>query len=311
MMRPDEIVEFDLYLPREGREPVLYRGADLPFTLNDRERLIEHNVDEILISVKDRGAFKRYMERNLGSIVNDDTLPLEERSEILYDTSHSLVHELMDNPESDTMLPRSAAVVDHTVDFLFREENTFHHLMHVTSYDYYTYTHSVNVFVYSMALAQRLGTSDHDLRIFGQGALLHDIGKSRIDPAITNCPGKLTDAQWEEMKRHTLYGAEILQAQGVDNEVVLDVTLHHHEKLTGGGYPHGLSGDEISHWVRICTIADIFDALTTRRTYKDAMHSFPTLQFMREHMSAELDLDIFKDFVQMLAGPESQKAARR
>ena len=89
----------------------------------------------------------------------------------------------------------------------------------------------------------------------------------------------------------------------MDSEVVLDVTRHHHEKLNGKGYPDGLAGDEISHWARISTIADIFDALTTRRSYKNALDSFPSLQLMNEHMKEEIDMDFFRCCVDLMAHP--------
>ena len=82
------------------------------------------------------------------------------------------------------------------------------------------------------------------------------------------------------------------------------MTRHHHEKLNGRGYPDGLSGEEISHWARISTIADIFDALTTKRSYKDAMDTFFALQFMKEKMWDELDHGYFMAFVSMMAKPK-------
>lgn len=85
------------------------------------------------------------------------------------------------------------------------------------------------------------------------------------------------------------------------NEVVLDVTLHHHEKLGGGGYPDGLKGDEIKPHVRIATICDIFDALTTARAYKDAVGSFPAFRIMQEELMGDLDPEYFKAFIEMMS----------
>lgn len=282
---------------------MLYRSAHLTFTEEARERVTAANHETILIRAADQAAYNRYLERNLGAILNDSSVPLAKRATALYQCSQNMVKEILADPRSGEMMARTGNVVSHTVDLLFRESTSFQHLMQVTSYDYYTYTHSVNVFVFSTALAQRLGISDAELRIFGQGALLHDIGKSKINPDIVNARGKLTNEQWNEMRLHTVYGDEILREQGVTNEVILDVTRHHHEKLNGKGYPDGLKGGEISKWARICTIADIFDALTTRRSYKEAMNSFPGLQFMREHMSDELDPEYFRAFVGLMGRP--------
>lgn len=300
----DEVLEFALYLPgANGGAPVLYRAKDTPFSDDARMRLREAGQDSLLILSSDRSSYSRYLERNLGQIVLDASLPLEERSATLYYTSKELMFDLMTDPRSGDIMNRSANVVDHTVSLLFNESQSFRHLISITSSDYYTYTHSVNVFVFSTALAQRLGHDASELREFGQGALLHDIGKSLVPNDVLNAKGKLTEAQWAEMRLHPVHGWNILREQGVESEMVLDVTRHHHEKLNGKGYPDGLAGDEISHWARITTIADIFDALTTRRSYKEALNSFPSLQLMREHMADELDPDCFRCFVELMARP--------
>jgi len=300
-LRVDMVADFELYLQVHGSNtPILYRARDLAFNEESRARLTEAKVENVQIRIADRDAYNRYLERNLGNILSDGSLPMTQRATALYQCSQNLVREVLEDPRSGEMMERTGGLVAHTVDFLFRESTSFQHLMQVTSYDYYTYTHSVNVFVFAMSLAQRLGHTPEELHRFGQGALLHDVGKSRINPDIVNAKGKLTEDQWQEMRMHTVYGCEILADRGVTDEVILDVTRHHHEKLNGKGYPDGLKDDEISKWVRICTIADIFDALTTRRSYKEAMNSFPGLQFMREHMSDELDPDYFRAFVGLM-----------
>ena len=302
-LRSNNITDFELYLRSKPGEPVLYRAANIPFTEDDAARLTEAHIEHLLIKAQDSAAYSRYLERHLGAILVDSTLPMKARATTLYQCSQNLVKEVLEDPRSGEMMERTGNLVANTVEFLFRESTSFHNLMQVTSYDYYTYTHSVNVFVFSSSLAQRLGHSEEEIHIFGQGALLHDVGKSRISPDIVNARGKLNDEQWKEMRMHTVYGHEILIGQGVTNEVILDVTRHHHEKLNGKGYPDGIKGDEISKWARMCTIADIFDALTTRRSYKEAMNSFPGLQFMKEHMSDEIDQQFFRAFVGLMGRP--------
>jgi len=102
---------------------------------------------------------------------------------------------------------------------------------------------------------------------------------------------------------HPAYGHKILVEQGVDDQMVLDVVRHHHEKRNGVGYPDGLRGDGISFFTAVTTIADIFDALTTRRSYKDAMSSFDALRLMKEKMADELAPDLFKQFIVMIGSP--------
>jgi putative nucleotidyltransferase with HDIG domain len=304
-LRTDLVTGFDLYLPGHGgREPVLYRESTLPFSEEVRERLSENRIAELLVKSKDRRAWLKYTEQILPNFLADSSVPVVERAGLLYESAQSLVHEILMSPDAGEMVQQSHNTVDSMVGFLFKESTSFYELMQLTSYDYYTYTHSVNVFVYSVSLANRLGLKGKEVTEFGHGALMHDIGKRRIDAAIINSSGRLTEEQWQQMQLHPVHGHKILLEQGEPSQIALDVTRHHHEKLNGRGYPDGLTGNEISHWARISTIADIFDALTTKRSYKDAMDTFIALQFMKEKMWDELDREYFKVFVSMMAKPK-------
>lgn len=301
VLKADMVTGFDLYLPaRKGREPVLYREGALPFTEISRRRLSDNSVKKVFISTKQQKLYNRYIEQMLGDVLNDTSIPKIERSTVLYNSARGLVKEAMEDPRSGDLIARSTAMINSAVEFLYNDSESFDYLMRITSYDYYTYTHSVNVFVFTTALAQRLGHSLDEVKDASQGALLHDIGKSELDPAIIRGKGALTDKQWVLMKRHPVYGYNILCEQGVTNEVILDVVRHHHEKLDGSGYPDGLAEGEITHWSRICTIADVFDAMTTRRTYKDAKNSFKTLRIMNAEMANQLDMEFFKEFIGLM-----------
>lgn len=303
-LQADFATGFDLYLPGEsGRAPVLYRESHLPFTADIRRRLADNNVNELLVKTADRCAWLKYTGQILPGFLADAAVPVHERAAFLYESAQGLVQEILASPNVRDMVAQSRNTVGSMVDFLFKEDTSLHELMQLTSYDYYTYTHSVNVFVYSVSLANRLGFSGDAVNEFGHGALMHDIGKRMIDAAITNSKGKLTEAQWQQMKLHPVHGYEILKAQGETSTIALDVTRHHHEKLNGRGYPDGLKGSEISKWARISTIADIFDALTTQRSYKDAMDTFFALQFMKDKMWDELDREYFTAFISMMAKP--------
>ena len=258
-VRPDTIADFDLFLSMPGKAPVLYRAAKVPFTMEDLERLKAHKIEELHVLSSQQEEFRHYVEANLREIVSDASLPTEYRSKLLYQSAQGLVKDVLEDPRAGNVMERTEKMVENTVDLLFSESNSFHHLLRVTSFDYYTYTHSVNVFVFFSALFQKLGFSQEEIRRYGQGALLHDIGKSNMDPAIIKAKGKLNDEQWKVMLQHPVYGHDVLCEQGEEDPEILSIVRHHHEKLIGNGYPDGLSGDEITPWVRGATIADIFD----------------------------------------------------
>ncbi len=299
-LRADTVANFELHLALRGRSPVLYRAANLEFTQEDILRLTAYGVSHMFIPAHQTRAYHEYMEQHLAQILEDSELPMEFRTKVAYGAAQTVIQDILRDPRSKDMLRRSENLVENAVDFMFRESDSFYHLMSVMSFDYYTYTHSVNVMVFASALAKRLGFTQKEICTNSQGALLHDIGKSQIDPRIVNFRGKLSSEQWLEMKKHPVYGYDLVTAQGMTNPGVLDIMRHHHEKLTGSGYPDGLLQNEISAWVRICAIADIFDALTTRRSYREALDSFPGLRVMSEEMSSELDKEYFRVFVMMM-----------
>lgn len=306
-LQVDSVTEFEIFVRSKPDEtPVLYRAKDLAFTEDALQRLAENKITHLYIRSSDERAYHRYMQQNLSSILSRPDIDKEVKSVLLYDSAQSLVKEIMQDPRSGEAIRRSKNLVETTVSYLYAERDAFEHLLKVTSFDYYTYTHSVNVFVFSVTLAQRVGLGDPEhMRDFGDGVLLHDVGKSMLDPAIINCRGKLSKKQWESMKLHPVHGYEILRRQGALADAALDVVRHHHEKLQGGGYPDGLQGDQIGPWVRICTICDIFDALTSKRSYKPAMQSFPALALMKDEMLNDLDREYFRAFVDMMGHPSA------
>lgn len=304
-LRTDLVTGFNLYLPAQaGREPVLYRESNLPFAEDVRRRLMDNRIAELLVRKAERRAWLQYTEKILPEFLANQSVSVNERATLLYESAQNLVHEILASPDTGAMVQQSRNTVDSMVGFLFKESTSFYELMQLTSYDYYTYTHSVNVFVYSVSLANKLGFSGKEVTEFGHGALMHDIGKRKIDAEIINSKGRLTEEQWHQMQMHPVFGYDLLLEQGETSQIALDVTRHHHEKMNGRGYPDGLTGSELSHWVRISTIADIFDALTTKRSYKDAMDTFIALQFMKEKMWDELDRDFFRTFIGMMAKPK-------
>lgn len=299
----DKIVDFDLYLrTNKNKEPLLYRSKSLPITEHDISRLREQGIETLYARSENKREYKHYLETNLKDILSDKNVPVQKRTEVLYTVTTQAVKEMLDDPRSGELLPRSKNLVENTLDFIFHEPTAFECMLKVTNFDYYTHTHSVNVGIFSVFLAKEVNFPPDELLRFGMGALLHDIGKCRVDPNIVNFPGKLSEEQFEQMKKHPEYGYEILvQEHNLKDELQLDVVRHHHEKLTGNGYPDKLKGSEISIYARVSAIADIFDALTTRRSYKNAFSSFDALKLMKDKMSDELDLQIFKKFILLMS----------
>jgi putative nucleotidyltransferase with HDIG domain len=173
-------------------------------------------------------------------------------------------------------------------------------LLRLREHDEYTTTHSMNVAVLSMALAEFLGYGGSTVRAYGVAGLLHDVGKVRIPADILNKPGKLTEQERAVINSHPVEGARILLAAEESLEMAAIVAYEHHIMHDGGGYP-GL------HWCRTCHTAsrlahvcDVYDALRTHRPYRAAWSSESVLDYIVERAGTEFDPDVAHAFVRMM-----------
>jgi putative two-component system response regulator len=164
-----------------------------------------------------------------------------------------------------------------------------------------TRNHLERVSRYCAILAEEIGMPSEWSQNLQLAAPMHDIGKLGVPDAILKKPDKLNEEEWAEMRRHPLYGADILK--GADNELLRmsqRIALSHHEKWDGTGYPHGLKGDEIPLEARISTLADVFDALTSRRCYKPAYSVEESLRTIREGSGKHFDPALVEGFFRAL-----------
>jgi len=299
----DTVTNFNIYVVTASeKEPVLYRAENLQFTEAVRKRLLEHDVERVYIQSNDRDNYQEYIERNLDRIVRNDSIETRAKAEIVYSSATFLMEKLFKTPRAGENIRRSEQLVLNTVGFVLRDESAFRNLLAVTSYDYQTYTHSVNVYVYCVALAQKAGVAEtaDQLVVLGTGALLHDIGKSLIDRSIITKNGPLNEEEWAIIKKHPVYGVEILRETGGIPKEGYAVVNEHHERCDGSGYPAGLRAKRIHPYAKVAAVADVFDAMTTRRVYREAIGTFTALQIMKTEMSAGLDQHIFRKFVRLM-----------
>ncbi|WP_163971567.1 HD-GYP domain-containing protein [Oceanobacillus halotolerans] len=162
-------------------------------------------------------------------------------------------------------------VVDHLMQELKHHDEALSLLADIFVTDDYIFQHSLNVTLYTLAIGMKLQLTDKNLTELGTGAMLHDVGKIFIDQEILQKPDQLTDKEFEIMKKHTEFGFDFLRKQATVSAVVAHCAYQHHERLDGSGYPRGLVGDEIHRYGKIIGVADVFDAVTSNRIYRDAM----------------------------------------
>lgn len=301
-LRMDTITGFDVYLQEpEGSKYTLLAAGDVSLSESHAQQLRESKTPNVYIAATDRKALAHYLEDNLDKIVADETLPVRNKMRIAYACGIQMIHSVLADP-SDKNIKRVHKFVSSSVELFTRDASALHNMLGSISFDYHVHTHSTNVYLLSIALGHRIGLSMPELNDLGVGLLLHDLGKMKINPEILNKHGRLTDEEWAIVKGHPATGAEILEQTQQLTPASLAVVRQHHEKVTGKGYPLGLQGPQIHLYAKIAALADVLDALTTKRCYKDAVNTFPAIQIMHEEMSADFNLPLFNELIRMLGG---------
>ncbi len=173
-------------------------------------------------------------------------------------------------------------------------------LLKLRNFDEYTTTHSLNVCVLAMALAEWMGLGARDVRAFGVAGLMHDLGKTKIPLEILNKPGKLTDEERTVMKNHTIEGARIILSSEPDLDLAAVVAYEHHVMLNGGGYPTFAFARDCHHGSKFVHVCDVYDALRTRRPYRDAWPAEKVLAYMEERSGTEFDGQVAHAFTHMM-----------
>lgn len=195
---------------------------------------------------------------------------------------------------------RAAPLVRQISESVARNPGALVSLARLKTADEYTYMHSVAVCALMVALARQLGLDESSTREAGIAGLLHDLGKARVPMDVLNKPGKLTDAEFAQVRRHPQLGHQMLIEGGSAGAIALDVCLHHHEKVDGSGYPNRLAGDAISLYAKMGAVCDVYDAITSNRPYKAGWDPAESVRRMAGWTATHFDDTVFQAFVKSI-----------
>ena len=264
---------------------------------------ISHN--DSVVDPKDEAPPEEWSSRSvvpdgLIEAIEDKKLSPEKKSEAVYIHSLEMMEHLLESPTAENIHASKQAISSMT-DLILSDDKTADSLLRITTHDFYTYTHSVNVGVTGLMLSKALfkNSDAHDLHELGAGFFLHDLGKVKVDPDILNKPARLTEAEMRHVRIHPYQGYKLLESANALSEECRLIVMQHHEFVDGTGYPRKLKEDEIHLYGKICGIADVFDALTAERSYKKAMSPFDALKLMKEQMISHFDRELFNSFVRL------------
>ncbi|MEC9282661.1 MAG: HD domain-containing phosphohydrolase [Bdellovibrionota bacterium] len=289
-----QAITFNLYVLLNTRH-VLYLRAGEVLAKEKITQLEEKGSDSFYIEAKDRQAFKDYIH----SKMNSDELDARQKAFLLKESSFHLVEELFEKPDIDEALSESKEIIRDFVSYVDQEPEGVAHLIGLSSHDFYTYNHSLDVSIYAIGLAKIIGFSGDELVEMGRGGIFHDIGKRKVDPAIICKKGPLDDHEWAQMQKHPQYGLEILNEHDV-SDAVIAACFEHHENFLGNGYPQGLDGEDIHPFGRIISIVDCYDAMTTKRSYNEPMAPLEAMEFMKTKLIQKFDPDFLNAMYSIL-----------
>ncbi len=298
------VLSFDLFLfDRESRELISYLNKGSTFSGRMKEELLGKGIEVLYVPVKDKRAFDAYVEARLSEVLKSD-IPPRRKLELTYTSAQQIMEDLFTDYEDNRNIQRAKSVVSRIVD-LFSSENEAlpNSVTDLIIHDYHTYSHSLHVCLYGTAMALKVYSNKCRKRTEGIsfGLIMHDIGKTRIRPDILKKPGKLTEDEWREIKKHPRWGYRMLEDMRELTPEVVKIVLGHHERVDGSGYPSELRGHEVSVLSRICSFADVFDAVTANRPYRMAVSIYDALKTIRDEMHCLHDRSLFETFVRLFA----------
>lgn len=309
LFNPGEQYAFNLYAKKDYHfNMILEKGDCYPENLGSFINEEEKSLKSFYVKNEEKSTYFKYTQEYLEKITFDEKIPLDTKARVAYEGVSGIVESLLQQPDSKETVAQVKSLLDVSLKMILSHEASIKSLIKVSSHDYYTYTHSVDVGIYAIGLASHLGYSHESVKNLGYAALMHDIGKSKVPLAIINKKGKLSEAEFEEMKKHPIHSHDLLLFYGETNQDVLEGVLQHHEKRHGNGYPGKINHHSINDFAKIIQIADIFSALTAKRSYKEAYSSFEALKIMKQFMAQDLDHSLLNDFIRFMGKTSQLKA---
>ena len=284
-----------LYNKVDDEKYVLYKPAGI--TLGEMRMSEARHPEEFYIKAGDKIKGIQEVQKAFNQKLADEVKT--GKFEEVKNTLATIMEETLTEPRSGSL-----EGVSETMDILsdyVSETNVVNRLLEVSSKDYSTIMHSINTMAFALKFADRMEFSKSELKVLGLAALLHDVGKTKIDIEILAAPRKLNKEEFEEMQRHCTAGHDILRACNFDRKEIRLAALEHHEKLDKSGYPNGKSN--VTDASKIIGIIDCYEALTNDdRPYRSAMPAYDALNIIKKDVVAgKFDKSIFEKFAHCLA----------
>lgn len=295
------VTELPLYLYNQDRKRyVLFKQAGEPISQEQLNQLSRDGHRAVFVPGEHRTETHNILADTLGDILQDQSLEPMAKSQKVYRTACNVIRHLFEvNPDNKTFMATANKVSNAVADLVTKDPMASMCLNRLRSYDYTTYSHSLNVCILGLGLYQHMNPSSESetMRDLSRGLLLHDIGKTDLPTELITKRGPLSSDEWDMMKSHTTKGYQRLQFERLISEDAREIALLHHEAIDGSGYPLGKTKKEIPFTSRLCKVVDVYDALSSNRSYKDAYSPYQTLQVMITEMKHQVDDRVMRELI--------------
>lgn len=251
--------------------------------------------------------YKDFKVRNLQTALENQP-PLKVLKEA-YLVGEQVLKEYFENIGSSRILRTLEDLIKIIQQCMDRGKLEFIDVFKVTKKDYHSYTHCINVGFYCMALGNKLQMKAEAVREIGLGGMLFDIGKKSIPYEIIMKEGELAPEEFQYIRKHPSGGRKALNDMKCYSENILRMAAEHHEKYDGTGYPFKLKGEKISLYARVCSIMDVFGAMTAPRANRPGMSPFAAVTEMKNKMEGHFDMRILINFIKILADAAAAKVS--
>ncbi len=305
------VIEFDCYIKRYNDYVIIIdKGSEIT------PRLYDHLCKQknIYIHQLAQAAYSHYTSSHKSSqTASNSTITKELVEEIIYSDASlqkkistlylyafNIMYQFFSTQSQDIQMKDVEVYIEALIHIIKKKNYTLEEFLSPLPDEFSFASHSVSVSLLSTLLANELNMTHHQLSAVCLAALLHDVGNLTMEESILYKKSVLSSEEFEAQQQHVLKSVDIAKYNGIHDSKVLLAIASHHEKLDGSGYPHQLIGNQIPVFAQIITICDIFDALTTHRTYRKKFSSFDGLMLMQREMKKELNVKFVKLLIQIL-----------
>lgn len=293
--------DFDLFL-HLNRHTVLYGNIGYYWVKSELEELIRGGFTHFLVKPEDQAKIQMYTHMNRLPKI-EEKLPPEQRVVQIEKVGEVFTRYMFEGDMTESCVREGKKVASSLTECVLEDPGCISALGSLARHDQYLYLHSVRVAAYSVGIAITLGLKDPaKLKQIAAGGVFHDIGKKEIPLEVLNKAGTLTEEEWKIMRSHPSVGFDLAADTQLD-AVAKSIIRHHHEKPDGSGYPDGLMAMHIAPEVEIANLADIFDALTSSRSYQQKRTKFHALEFIKQKLVAKglISKEVFMALIQSLS----------